>query len=108
MRDMSKRLFGHEKPARMTGFCHGNEINLSCYKYEVGQADQGELIALRPRSQQQKALDVAVIAYVPVKVARIDENAADSNYIAGNFNKRGMIFSKECNCDKECAIIYLV
>ena len=105
---MSKRLFEHEKPARMAGFCHGNEINLFCYKCEVGQADRGEQIALRTRIQQQKALDVAVIAYVPAKIARIDENAADSNYIAGNFNKRGMIFSKECNCDKACAIIYLV
>ena len=36
-----------------------------------GQEDQGELIA-----------------YVPVKVALIDENAADLNYITRKFNKR--------------------
>lgn len=72
-----------------------------------GQADRGEPTALRPRSQQQEASDIAVIDRVPVKTALIDENAADSNYITGNFNKRKMIFSKECNCDKECAIIYL-
>ena len=73
-----------------------------------GQADQEERIALRPRIQQQEASDIAVIDRVLVKTALIGENATDLNCIAGNFNKREMIFNKECSCDKKCAIIYLV